>query len=115
MPIHRTVLLVALPLCFALFAACMPARGNDPASPTDSTEMSDPDVIEGTGTVVRMELEGGFFAIRGDDGNTYDPTNLAEEFRQDGLRVRYELRPRPDMMSTHMVGMIVDVIHIERI
>jgi hypothetical protein len=108
-------------LCFAL-TACMPVRGNDPIPPDTVSDTlpetgptSDADVIKGTGSVVRVELEGGFFAIKGDDGTTYDPTNLAEEFRQDGLRVRYELRPRPDMMGIHMVGTIVDVIRIERI
>ncbi|CAN5135758.1 hypothetical protein BH20GEM2_BH20GEM2_21090 [soil metagenome] len=108
-------------LCFAL-TACMPVRGNDPTPPDTVSDTlpetgptSDADVIEGTGSVVRVELEGGFFAIEGDDGKTYDPTNLAEEFSQDGLRVRYELRPRHDMLGTHQVGTIVDVIRIERI
>ncbi|HEX6644631.1 MAG TPA: hypothetical protein VF037_08135 [Gemmatimonadales bacterium] len=82
----------------------------DPASAGPATDS----VQSITGVVRHFDLEGGFFAIRGDDGVTYDPSNLAEEFRQDGLRVRARLRLRPDMGGIHMVGPIVDIIEIQR-
>jgi hypothetical protein len=41
-----------------------------------------------TGTVSHLDLEGGFYAIRGDDGVTYDPTNLPPAFQRDGLSSR---------------------------
>ena len=70
------------------------------------------DIAQGTGTVQFMSLEGGFFAIRGDDGVTYDPTNLASPFQRNGLRVRFEARIRRDLVGVHMVGPIVDLISI---
>jgi hypothetical protein len=112
-------------LCTLVIAACTPAPDpNDAAAPDraggDSTAVSPPapaapdSVVVVTGVVRHFDLEGGFFAIRGDDGVTYDPSNLSEEFRRDGLRVRARARLRPDMGGIHMVGPIVDIIEIER-
>jgi hypothetical protein len=65
-----------------------------------------------TGTVAHVELEGGFYAIRGDDGVTYDPTNLPPEFQKDGLKVEAEARRRDDMMGIHQAGPIVQLVRI---
>jgi hypothetical protein len=97
-----------------------PTAGPDGAASPAEPPAADPaepvaDSVQAiTGVVRHFDLEGGFFAIRGDDGVTYDPSNLAEEFRQDGLRVRARVRLRPDMGGIHMVGPIVDIIEIER-
>ena len=66
------------------------------------------------GTVRRVELEGGFFAIQGEDGVTYDPTNLPTPFQQDGIRVEAEARRRDDRAGIHMTGPIVDLVRIRR-
>ena len=95
--------------------AAVPDRtqGDTAAMNPSDTPTSD-SVITITGVVRHFDLEGGFFAIRGDDGVTYDPSNLADDFRHDGLRVRARARLRPDMGGIHMVGPIVDIIEIER-
>jgi hypothetical protein len=36
---------------------------------------------------VYKDMEGGFFAIDGDDGKTYDPINLPDSFKINGLKV----------------------------
>lgn len=108
-----------LPLAL-LLAACSgtpdpdaPGAATPERTPADTVAAAIPDsVVTITGVVRHFDLEGGFFAIRGDDGVTYDPSNLAEEFRRDGLRVRARVRLRPDMGGIHMVGPIVDVIEI---
>jgi hypothetical protein len=64
------------------------------------------------GTVRYNELEGGFYAIQGDDAITYDPRNLPPGFRKDGLRVEAVARRRDDMMGIHQVGPIVDLERI---
>ena len=66
------------------------------------------------GTVVWLDLEGGFYAIRGADRVTYDPLDLPAAFQQDQLAVRATLRIRDDMGSYHMVGPMVDVLGIQR-
>lgn len=65
-----------------------------------------------TGTVRFFSFEGGFYAIRGDDSVTYDPTNLATVFRRDGLHVKARLRVRKDLGNTHMAGPIVDILEL---
>jgi hypothetical protein len=82
-----------------------------PTSPTGTVVVS-AGVARGTGTVQFMNLEGGFFAIRGDDAVTYDPTNLPPAFQRHALRVRFEARIRRDLGGIHMVGPIVEVISI---
>ena len=73
------------------------------------------DVCDLTGRVTWMNLEGGFFAIRGDDGVTYDTHNLPGAFREDGLRVEAHLHRRPELGCIHMAGVIADVINIRRL
>ena len=71
------------------------------------------DNIIGTGTVVFLSFEGGFYGIKADDGQSYDPTNLPVEFRKDGLRVRFEAKVLSNQASFHMWGIIVEIIHIQ--
>jgi hypothetical protein len=65
-----------------------------------------------TGQVRYYGLEGGFYAIRGDDEVTYDPTNLPEEFQRDGLPVEAQARRRDDLSGIHQVGPIVQLERI---
>lgn len=75
----------------------------------------DGDLVEGTGTVQYVEVEGGFYGIVGDDGRNYDPRNLDESFKEDGLRVHFRARTVEDAVSIRMWGTIVSIISIERI
>ena len=70
------------------------------------------DTVEIQGTVVRKDLEGGFYAIEGDDGRTYDPINLPEFFKKNGLRVRVTARYKNDVVGIHMAGDIVEIVDI---
>lgn len=65
-----------------------------------------------TATVRFIPIEGGFYALRGDDSVTYDPTNLHKDFQVDGLRVQSRVQVRSDLVGIHAVGPIVDVIQI---
>ena len=79
-------------------------------------EPSAPETICVTGTVHYYTLEGGFWAIRGDDNITYDPLGaLPNDFRHEGLRVRLEARIRSDVLSFHMAGPIVEILDIRRL
>jgi hypothetical protein len=98
-------------LALALLLLFLPlACGDSPFEPTD------PNNLVRVGTVRFFNLEGGFWAIAGDDGVTYDPMNpLGAEFQRDGLRVRFEGKVRNDVGNTHMVGPIVEIIQIEKL
>ena len=77
--------------------------------PTD-TGWSDPD----NGTIRYVTLEGGFWAVRGDDGMTYDPMNgLAPQYQRENLRVTLVAKMRDDIGGVHMVGPIVEVLSIQ--
>lgn len=72
------------------------------------------DQIKTDGTVRFISLEGGFYGIVADDGTRYEPVNLKEEFRVDGLRVRFTAKPAMDQVSFQMWGQRIEVLTIER-
>jgi hypothetical protein len=105
---------VAVALLIVVAACANGAAGGGEAgwvTPSPAAEEGGADVRI-TGVVSHVELEGGFYAIRGDDGVTYDPTNLPPEFQKDGLKVEAEARRRDDMMGIHQVGPIVELVRI---
>lgn len=107
---RRTPLVALLAGMLLLTAATCPPTGSD----VPGRVVRDGDVVTGTGTVRWYSLEGGFFAIRGDDRKTYDPIDLPADFREDGVRVHFRARVRNDLVSVHMVGSIVEIQEITR-
>jgi hypothetical protein len=80
-------------------------------SPTAPYISSDP--ISIPGRVQFFNLEGGFWAIRGDDGVVYDPKDpLPVQYRVENLRVTIVARVRTDLGGIHMVGPIVEIVGI---
>ena len=67
-----------------------------------------------SGTVRRVNLEGGLWVIRDPAGTQFNPTNLPEAFRADGTAVEVDARRRDGMVSIGMVGPIIDVIRIRK-
>ena len=103
----RAKLLALLFLIGILAGACKTATAPD-ATPPGATRV--------IGTVQFYTLEGGFWAVRGDDGTTYDPMNgLPKEFQQEDLRVSMTVKIRTDMGSVHMVGPVVEIIEIRKL
>lgn len=74
-----------------------------------------PGEFEFTGHVVRVELEGGFWAIETDSGRKLDPTNLPAALQVSQQRVRGRAVPRPDVMSFHMWGEIVELRDVQAV
>jgi hypothetical protein len=94
----------------------MPESGPDMGGQQESASMEAPaDAFEFTGTVVYMDLEGGFYAIDADDGNKYDPLNLPEAFRKEGMRVKVSAQHQTDIMSIHGYGTIIKILAIDEI
>lgn len=91
------------------------------ASPRDpgwvdipSTAVDSGDVMRITGTVHRLEVEGGVWVIRDAQGTQYNPTNLPDAFRKEGMAVEAEARRRDDMASIGMVGPIIELRRIRQ-
>jgi len=66
-------------------------------------------IIHAVGTVAYVDIEGGFYGIAGDDNTNYDPVNLGDEFRKDGLKVEFTAYPAEDMASFHMWGQLIEL------
>jgi len=122
---HIVSLLLIL-ICVAALAGCSYITGSsndiqraepnipesdEPPSP-DRPPTVPADSLEIVGTVVHKDIEGGFYAIDGDNGRRYDPINLPESFKKDGLRVKVTARRRDDAMSLHMYGAIIEIVNI---
>ncbi|MBI3123359.1 MAG: hypothetical protein HYZ10_03055 [Ignavibacteriales bacterium] len=68
-----------------------------------------------TGTVKRIELEGGFWGIVSDDNVNFDPINLSQIYQVDGKRVKFSFKERKDLSSFHMWGTIIEIIEINEL
>ncbi len=73
------------------------------------------DIVIGTGTIIFLDFEGGFYGIFSDDGEHYDPISLSREFEVDGLRVRFEVKILHDVGSVRAWGYVVSIRHIEKL
>jgi hypothetical protein len=71
--------------------------------------------IAAEGTVVFVPEEGGFFGIVADDGNRYRPSNLEDQYRIHGQRVRFSAEIRPEILTLSQWGTQVEIVSIERI
>ncbi len=96
-------------LLIFLLGACFssPSGGNDQADrgPKEA-------ILDFTGTIVYVPLEGGFFGIVDRNGRQYDPLHLPESLRRDGLQVRVKARPVPEAIGFRMWGLKIEIIDI---
>ena len=67
------------------------------------------------GTVRYLDFEGGFYGLVADNGEKYDPVNLPKEYKQDGLRVKFQVREKKGMVGFRMWGKIAEVVKIEKL
>jgi len=90
---------ISIVLCII---ACAPRAGNETPGKM-------------TGTITFIEVEGGFYGIITDDGARYDPINLPDDFKKDGLRIRFNAQERKDQASFHMWGILIELTKIEKV
>lgn len=77
----------------------------------DTTEPAySPGTVEMICSVRYVGVEGGFWGLTGENGQNYDPLNLPDKLQYGGLRVRFWLRIRNDVATTHMWGVPVQVV-----
>lgn len=84
------------------------------ASALSSQFTTNDGLIHGKGTVKYLSFEGGFYGVVGDDGKNYDPINMPQEFKVDGLRVQFTAN-LTDYLSFHMWGYVTKLFSIERL
>ncbi|WP_406657440.1 protease inhibitor I42 family protein [Methanolobus sp. ZRKC2] len=66
-------------------------------------------LIKANGTVNYIELEGGFYGITDQNGTHYEPVNLDEDLKKDGLEIEFIAYPMDDMVSINMWGRIIEI------
>lgn len=69
-------------------------------------------VVRGAGTVVYMDLEGGFWGLFADDGSHYIPGNLPQSCKVDGLRVKFYGREGIILPNIRMWGTPFHILSI---
>ena len=74
-------------------------------------------LISGKGTVRFMEIEGGFWAIIGDDGGKYEifDSFFPEGFQVNGLRVEFSGYRHSGGSPMHMWGVWITLIDIRKL
>lgn len=65
------------------------------------------------GTVKYIELEGGFFGIETDGGEKFNPVNLEEKYRRDGLNIVFKYQEAEEQMSIQMWGKLIEITEIK--
>jgi hypothetical protein len=72
-----------------------------------------PEGFQVVGTIRYVEIERGVYLIVAADSTRYQPLDLPEAFRKDGLRIRATLRREPDVMTVGQAGEPVSVIRVD--
>lgn len=121
MNIKHVILFLSLSLIFS----CSSERGtktkslpqNADTNAKQSARVTDDngEIRNMNGTIVFQELEGGFYGIEADDGKKYNPINLDESYRKDGLRVKFDANLKKGMVGIHMWGQYVEILKIEKL
>ncbi len=100
-------------LCFIAVIAISSCANNHEGGWVElNPEATSGETVHVTGTVHRLELEGGVFVIRDAGGAQYNPINLPESFRREGMAVEVVGRHRGDMASIGMVGIVIEIVRI---
>jgi len=95
------------------FTSVIASQCSSPTKPVIPNSTSD--IIQITGIVRYLQLEGGFYGIIGDDGEKYKPMNLEPQYEVDGLKVKVQARIVKGVAGIHMWGKSVEVLEIEKI
>ncbi len=90
----------------------------DPKEPTEQRPTAVPEETVGEwerGEVTYIDLEGGFYGIITEQGQKLDPTNLPEEYKEDGLEIRFQAEEKEGAFGIRMWGTIVEIADIKRL
>lgn len=83
-------------------------------SAVSCSNTTEPDLTQVVATVEFLNVEGGCWSLLASDGVRYEPVDLGEEFREDGLQVTATVRPLAEVASVCQIGKIVEIESIRR-
>lgn len=105
-----TLLPLPLVLGMLLLSCARPTESPDGDSPGQEVQSE----LQFEGVVQYRQVEGAAWVIESEDGTTYEPTDLPEDYREQGLPVRVWANRLEDRASIRMVGPIISIERIER-
>jgi hypothetical protein len=73
-----------------------------------------PDSTQIVATVEFLNVEGGCWSLLASGGVRYEPVNLGQQYREDGLQVTATVRLLEDVGSVCQVGETVEIERIRR-
>jgi predicted small lipoprotein YifL len=107
-------LMLALSGC-GIKEAATSRPGRNSAKDINKASEAEKGSFEITGKITFKEIEGGFYAIEGNDGKKYDPINLPEDFRREGLSVRIVAEKKTGVMTARMYGTVIELLEISKL
>jgi hypothetical protein len=96
-------------------AGCGGGSGNTTQAPGGGTGGQFTRAVSGKATVKHITLEGGFYGLITDSGERLLPLQMSSEFRQDGLRVRYDGAADDNAVSIYQWGTLTKLTSIEKL
>ncbi len=66
----------------------------------------------GDGIVRYIDVEGGCWGIES-NGEIYEPMNLPQDLREDGLAIEFVAVDQDDLGSICMIGQIIELVRVE--
>lgn len=118
---HARALLQVVGVTLLMTLSCRPAPpdGGNEATRPDTTASAVPPAtttaMRVAGTIHSVNVEGGCWRFDAQNGSHYEilKSSAPSGLLQDGKQVTLTVKPRPDLMSTCMVGPIVEVVRVE--
>lgn len=112
----RTVCGIAALLGAASFAAgCGGGTSSTTQAPGGGTGGQFTRAVSGKATVTHVLIEGSFYGLITDTGERLLPLQMSSEFRQDGLRVRYDGAADDNQTSIYQWGTLTKLTSIEKL
>ena len=102
------------PFLLVAALACGGAKEADDQANMPTAPLAPDQVLNTDATVRHLNLEGGCWLLETPTGAKYQPTELTDAFRVDGMTVSVTLKDAPDMMSICMVAPLVEVVDIKK-
>lgn len=116
--VYTSAIRITAALLLVLACRPSPPEGNETTRPDTATPTNPPSTntdMRVTGTIHSVNVEGGCWRFDAENGAHYEilKSSAPSGLLVDGKQVTLTVKPRPDVMSTCMVGPIVEVVRVE--
>jgi hypothetical protein len=97
---------------FTALTLSLNSMGCDSTGPSKAGQVTSQAPVSSGGTVVFRETGGGFYGILTDKGGQFEPKNLDERFRTDGLRISFTGQLDTSKLGDHHWGNPIELANV---